>query len=172
MPTSIDPITNLTQTFVGMCGRVLLCMLCAWVANNLGYFCREFIYWDDFYSILDPDDWSSLLEFDFQNELHEFIFWPVVFWSFFEGGAALGFTTLLATLIILLIIIRTDSPILFWATLLITVIFAGHVFCARSWPTLVASIPVWIVLGAGLWYTVLLNHSEWVEWLREKIASE
>lgn len=71
-------------------------------------------------------------------------------------------------LLCLVKIILSDDPVLFWASLLVTALTPGLVITNGNICSLIPLFFFMIGLGAALWYSVNLEHPEWIDWIRKK----
>ncbi|MDF1753847.1 MAG: hypothetical protein P1U89_13785 [Verrucomicrobiales bacterium] len=164
MPPSIDPVTNMFATGSSLISRVLISFAAGWLGNFLSRVCVSFTDWSDFRNPIE------VLVEAFANvpaEILTIVLWPLVILHYLIAAPFYALILVGVVVLCLYKIILADDPVLFWAVLMVTALTPGMVLASGSLCSIVPLVFFMIGLGAALWYSVNLDHPEWIDQVRE-----
>ncbi len=160
MPPSIDPIQNMFGTGASLFGRVFVAFSAGWLGILLSRICASTTRWEDVYQLHEVI--SDVLEIG-PVEVLFFAFWPLIAIYFLMVLPFYGILLVPLLILALYKIIMTDDPILFWGVLIIALLLPGFSFVFGNLWSLVPFTMLASGVGAALWWSLNLEHGEWID---------
>lgn len=167
MPPSIDPIQTMFGTGVSLVGRVLVAFAAGWIGILLSRICAATTEWEEVYQLHEVI--GSVLVGG-PVEILFFAFWPLIGIYFLFVQTFYGILLVPTLILALYKIVMSDDPILFWGLLIIAVLLPGF---SIQFGTLWSLVPLTMLttgLGAGLWWSLKLEHGEWIDTVSDWIS--